>query len=405
MATLTGNTIASTYDGLIKTKDDTNISAHTAGSAQQLTDGLNNSSSFFLGMDRCGVNTPTPGSVLTVKDGTSNNESNDEQDILQLSHSYIPTDGSTSGLLTLKFAGKKSIAGVPTGEEWCYIKAGQDDDFFAAGGADHSTCEGNMQFWTNGGTAGSTEKMRITSAGNVGIGTSTPGNELEVAAEHPQIEISCWSTAPGNEGVLLFKKNKQDTIEGALVATENDEDLGLIKWTGVNSGEASDTAALILCEQDAASDTHISGRLSFYTSKSDGSTSARMTIKSDGKVGIGTTTPVSTLSVAGIISIGEDTQVTIATGAITVTQSYHDVDTEGDASSDVLNTINGGVLGAILVLTCESTSRTVVVHDISDGGGNIVLAGGSNFSMTDSSDTLMLMYNGSNWLQLGQNNN
>ena len=52
-----------------------------------------------------------------------------------------------------------------------------------------------LSFWTNAGTTGTTgaatEKMRITSAGNVGIGTTTPSELLEVRKTVPMQLLKC----------------------------------------------------------------------------------------------------------------------------------------------------------------------------------------------------------------------
>jgi hypothetical protein len=95
-------------------------------------------------------------------------------------------------------------------------------------------------------------------------------------------------------------------------------------------------------------------------------------------------------------------ELTIATGAITVTGGYHRVDTEADAASDDLVTINGGVDGARLVLRAENASRTVVVKD---GTGNIQCAG--DFSLDNTQDTIELIYDGTltAWLEIGRSDN
>lgn len=94
-------------------------------------------------------------------------------------------------------------------------------------------------------------------------------------------------------------------------------------------------------------------------------------------------------------------ELTIASGVITVTNSYHTVDTESDASTDDLDTINGGEEGMQLVLRADNSGRTVVVKDAT---GNIYLDGNSDFSLDHKTDTIHLMYASSNWREIGRAN-
>jgi hypothetical protein len=95
-------------------------------------------------------------------------------------------------------------------------------------------------------------------------------------------------------------------------------------------------------------------------------------------------------------------ELTIATGAITVTGGYHDVDTEADAASDDLDTISGGADGMRLVLRANNSGRTVVVKD---GTGNIQCAG--DMSLDNIQDTIELIYDGvqTAWLEVGRSDN
>jgi hypothetical protein len=103
----------------------------------------------------------------------------------------------------------------------------------------------------------------------------------------------------------------------------------------------------------------------------------------------------------GKISLGPSpTTLGIVGGAITVTDSWHKVDTEGLTGTDNLETILGGEEGDILVLTAAHDSRTVSVRD---NTGNCRLAG--NFNLDHTFDTITLMFNGTFWLELARSNN
>jgi hypothetical protein len=95
-------------------------------------------------------------------------------------------------------------------------------------------------------------------------------------------------------------------------------------------------------------------------------------------------------------------ELTIATGAITVTGSYHNVDTEADAASDDLDTISGGTDGAILVLRANNDARTVVVKDST---GNLELTG--DMSLDNTQDTITLIFDNalSAWLEISRSDN
>lgn len=102
----------------------------------------------------------------------------------------------------------------------------------------------------------------------------------------------------------------------------------------------------------------------------------------------------------GKLVLNDATELTIASGVVTATQSYHVIDTEADAGSDELNTINGGSAGQIIIIRAEDSFRTVVCKD---GTGNLQLEG--DMSLDHTSDTLMLIYSGMYWYELSRSNN
>jgi hypothetical protein len=93
-----------------------------------------------------------------------------------------------------------------------------------------------------------------------------------------------------------------------------------------------------------------------------------------------------------IVSGGE---LTIASGVITVTGSYHSIDTESDAASDDLDTISGGSDGDVLFAVAANDARTVVLKH---GTGNIVTHNGSDYSLDTINKLALLFYTGANWL-------
>ena len=97
---------------------------------------------------------------------------------------------------------------------------------------------------------------------------------------------------------------------------------------------------------------------------------------------------------------GTGTTLTIATGAVTVTSGYHAIDTESAAATDDLDTINGGIIGKTIVLSAANGARSVVFTE----SGNMKLAGGT-FTADNAEDAIMLIYNGSNWLEISRSDN
>ncbi len=107
-----------------------------------------------------------------------------------------------------------------------------------------------------------------------------------------------------------------------------------------------------------------------------------------------------TTQFGGLVSYGFATKLTIASGIVTFTKSFHVIDTEADSASDDLDTIHGGSDGDILILQISSNSRAVTVKD---NTGNIRLS--SDFTMDVTSDKLVLIHVGSNWHELSRSNN
>lgn len=94
--------------------------------------------------------------------------------------------------------------------------------------------------------------------------------------------------------------------------------------------------------------------------------------------------------------LGASSELTIASGAVAATRSFHTIDTESDAASDDLDDITGGAAGELLLIRPENGSRTVVLrHAI--GANKIATLGGRNISLTEATDWALLVSDGTQW--------
>ena len=89
-------------------------------------------------------------------------------------------------------------------------------------------------------------------------------------------------------------------------------------------------------------------------------------------------------------------ELTIAAGAITLAENAHAVDTQADAASDDLDTINAGPVpdGALVLLFAADGARTVVLKH---GAGNIQIQGGSDIALDDANKSVLLRRDGANF--------
>lgn len=81
--------------------------------------------------------------------------------------------------------------------------------------------------------------------------------------------------------------------------------------------------------------------------------------------------------------------LTIAAGVITVTNSFHNVDTEGGTATDNLDIINAGSEGQVLILSEVNSARVVTVKHLA---GNIFLRGAVDFVFDNNWDALILLW-------------
>jgi len=79
-----------------------------------------------------------------------------------------------------------------------------------------------------------------------------------------------------------------------------------------------------------------------------------------------------------LLNITPETELIIAAGVVTATQTRHTLDTEIDAATDNLDTMNGTIDGDIYILSLEDAGRVVTIKH---GTGNFLLPGAADLVM------------------------
>ena len=203
---------------------------------------------------KVGIGTPVntaPGSPLTVSN-LDNGTSFSSNRVLQL----IGTSTTDGSRVSLAFSGNTNI-----GNGLAIIEAVNDDQ-----SAGHTS----LHMHTYNGSW-NTENL-VLKGGNVGIGTSSPGDKLTIEGSGAQV-LSIYSTDTGSQStaktfINLYGENTggDKRLQGQIASAP-----------GHNASNA--------------------GELHFSTNNSSSALARRMTIREDGNVGIGTTAPDKKLHV------------------------------------------------------------------------------------------------------------
>jgi hypothetical protein len=164
---------------------------------------------------------------------------------------------------------------------------------------------------------GSSEAARIDSSGRLLVGlSSTMGRVAGINGGQIQLEgttlensaLQLYSNADNQliSPSILFGRSRGTDIGGDTIVQDDDR-LGFIAFSGADGVDRNTSAALIEAYVDGAPEENdIPGRLVFSTTAvSQPTSTARMTILSDGNVGIGTTDPGTILDVRQTQTGGE----------------------------------------------------------------------------------------------------
>jgi hypothetical protein len=230
----------------------------------------------FPGTGNVGIGTTNPGSNLDIQ--ATNPTS------LSSSTNQSTLTGTVYG--TMAFRSFLGVGSQFYGNNDALIQTVRENLSWSGNAFTH---DAGLAFYTNSSNRDGvpTEKFRITSYGNVGIGTASPGSNLDIQATNP---------------TSLSSSTNQSTSTGTVYGT-----IAFRSFLGVGSQFYGNNDALIQTVRDNASwsgnaFTHDAG-LAFYTNSSnrDGAPTEKFRITSYGNVGIGTTSPDEKLTVKGKI--------------------------------------------------------------------------------------------------------
>ena len=171
----------------------------------------------------------------------------------------------------------------------------------------------DIQFWTNPSAASLTQQMVIEEGGNIGIGTASPGTNLHVKGDDARVRID----------------GDTDSHPG-LELSEN----GTRKWIVYNN--------------------YTNDNLTFKTNSD-----IRMSIEQDGNVGIGTASPVATLTVNGSVAT-KITSINNSHSPYSITATDH----------IILADSFGGAITINLPACSSNSGRIIIVKDVGAGAGS-----------------------------------
>jgi len=149
------------------------------------------------------------------------------------------------------------------------------------GSVSYNHSDNSMRFETN-----DSERLRIDSSGNVGIGTDAPSSNLHVLGDSARLERS------DNAFALQLYNNNASPADGAA--------LGFLQFLGKdNNGTANIVHSEVRGGVQSNTDSSVSGYLSFLTTNNATSVTEAMRIDASGNVGIGTDSPKVRLQSSG----------------------------------------------------------------------------------------------------------